>query len=654
MGEALQSFEEAADVVVVEETQERANEERIVSKEGGSSSMVRWERFLPRMGLRVLLVEADDSTRQIIGALLRKCSYKVASVPDGLKAWEVLKARPHNIDLILTEVELPLISGYALLTLIMEQEICKNIPVIMMSTHDSVNMVYKCMLKGAVDFLVKPIRINELKNLWQHVWRRQCVCLLSILSPVFKSMFTSYTLNSICFSIVNLAFFDHSVRCFFQLNRGLGPPDESVAQRKLEATAENDATSDHSSSSKACAARQDQSIKKGSDAQSSCGQPHVEAKNADMAAQEEHHSQPKLGKSPVSNSRLQENSSCADSGQNLSTHKSTAVAGSEDNTVCNNNDALDQDERLEQQNNGEGDNVTEVMDTRDIPANSSGEPIDLLVALNGHSRHNSCSNDKTNKFDVPELDLSLRRLFPGVENKAACERQLLNHSNASAFTREVDNEYQSVSQRLFPIPLPVRGIRVDVRAPPAGHGPVIAPVVCTPSPSPSPNSANQLMNSFHQFSVEVINGRHHFHNLPLDQIPRISSNQPMTNKDQRLEALENRPHFSPAADQHATSTVCNSTATHQDAVGLGGSDNGNDQIQATCDLNLQRSIQREAALTKFRLKRKERCYEKKVRYESRKKLAEQRPRVKGQFVRQVPPDPPPSKSDNSGGTSAAK
>lgn len=41
-----------------------------------------------------------------------------------------------------------------------------------------------------------------------------------------------------------------------------------------------------------------------------------------------------------------------------------------------------------------------------------------------------------------------------------------------------------------------------------------------------------------------------------------------------------------------------------------------------------------------------------VRYESRKKLAEQRPRIKGQFVRQVPPDPPP-KSDHSGGNSAA-
>ena len=36
----------------------------------------KWENLLPKTVLRVLLVEADDSTRQIIGALLRKCNYK--------------------------------------------------------------------------------------------------------------------------------------------------------------------------------------------------------------------------------------------------------------------------------------------------------------------------------------------------------------------------------------------------------------------------------------------------------------------------------------------------------------------------------------------------------------------------------------------------
>lgn len=42
----------------------------------------------------------------------------------------MLKGKPESVDLILTEVDLPSISGYALLTLIMEHDICKNIPVI--------------------------------------------------------------------------------------------------------------------------------------------------------------------------------------------------------------------------------------------------------------------------------------------------------------------------------------------------------------------------------------------------------------------------------------------------------------------------------------------------------------------------------------------
>ncbi|KAF2315155.1 hypothetical protein GH714_038282 [Hevea brasiliensis] len=177
------------------------------------------------MVLRVLLVEADDSTRQIIAALLRKCSYRVTAVPDGLMAWETLKGGPHNIDLILTEVELPSISGYALLTLVMEHDICKNIPVIMMSSHDSISMVLKCMLKGAADFLIKPVRRNELKNLWQHVWRRQ------------------------------------------NLTAGHIPQNSPDAQHKVETASENNSTSDRSSDCATSSHKRKECTEKGCDAQ---------------------------------------------------------------------------------------------------------------------------------------------------------------------------------------------------------------------------------------------------------------------------------------------------------------------------------------------------------------------------------------------------
>ena len=77
MSEAVSSGEQSAMAMEVEMSKdERGEEMKRVSSKDGSSSVVRWERFLPRMVVRVLLVEADDSTRQIISALLRKCNYK--------------------------------------------------------------------------------------------------------------------------------------------------------------------------------------------------------------------------------------------------------------------------------------------------------------------------------------------------------------------------------------------------------------------------------------------------------------------------------------------------------------------------------------------------------------------------------------------------
>ncbi|KAF2564940.1 hypothetical protein F2Q70_00018759 [Brassica cretica] len=238
--------DEVVEVTVVEKAAEANGEKsarrRMRRKDAaeGGDGLMKWERFLPKISLRVLLVEADESTRQIVSALLRKCSYRVAAVADGLKAWEMLKGKPESVDLILTEVDLPSISGYALLTLIMENDTCKNIPVIMMSTQDSVNTVYKCMLKGAADYLVKPLRRNELRNLWQHVWRRQ----------------SSQSLVP-----------------------GSFPTDESVGHEKPEGASANNSTSNQET-----AFERDQRpvIGNGGDDQSSCSRPEMQGESADV------------------------------------------------------------------------------------------------------------------------------------------------------------------------------------------------------------------------------------------------------------------------------------------------------------------------------------------------------------------------------------
>ncbi|KAH9298669.1 hypothetical protein KI387_030351, partial [Taxus chinensis] len=132
-----------------------------------------WERILPQRCLRVLLVEDDDSTRQVVSALLRHCGYEVTSVANGLEAWDLLEDPSNHFNLVLTEVEMPYLSGISLLSKIMSHQIYRNIPVIMMSSLDSMSVIFKCLTMGAVDFLIKPVRKNELKNIWKHIWKRR-------------------------------------------------------------------------------------------------------------------------------------------------------------------------------------------------------------------------------------------------------------------------------------------------------------------------------------------------------------------------------------------------------------------------------------------------------------------------------------------------
>ncbi|PSR90005.1 Two-component response regulator-like [Actinidia chinensis var. chinensis] len=177
-GQGLGSYEgdESRINEVAEEITDRP--ERAIQVSSGPQQLqfpgpvVHWDRFLPIRSLKVLLVENDDCTRHVVSALLRNCSYEVIAVSNGLQAWKILEDFNNHTDLVLTEVVMPFLSGIGLLCKIMSHKTFKNIPVIMMSSHDSMGLVFKCLSRGAVDFLVKPIRKNELKNLWQHVWRR--------------------------------------------------------------------------------------------------------------------------------------------------------------------------------------------------------------------------------------------------------------------------------------------------------------------------------------------------------------------------------------------------------------------------------------------------------------------------------------------------
>uniref|UniRef100_A0A2P2M207 Uncharacterized protein MANES_01G239500 n=2 Tax=Rhizophora mucronata TaxID=61149 RepID=A0A2P2M207_RHIMU len=664
-----------------------SNEERMVSaeemvkdreKKDGSTEVVRWEKLFPSMMLRVLLVEADDSTRQIIAALLRKCSYRVVAVPDGLMAWETLKGRPHNIDLILTEVELPSISGYALLTLVMEHDVCKNIPVIMMSSDDSLSTVLKCMLKGAADFLLKPVRRNELRNIWQHVWRRQT-------PPA-----------------------------------GHIPPMSYDAQHKIEAIAQNNAASDQSSDCATLTQKNRECGEKESDDQGFSQLKCRSASNLANAEREKYEKHVKLDKESVdSGCKAGERSNKLGAPCN-GPYNSTALKLGEELGFAQ---TLTRVERLGTERDRENTHITHCNGSE--PFKPSASAIDLISTFDNSSKctyGHSGSNVGTNEFEFcPQLELSLRRFYPITSNgKGVDEKYSLNHSNASAFSwynsktlqpffpMSADNnlglkedasispamssgnlsqnssgvyqpegaplsgnqeimttlvigqsgqgEIMYPSPQLGLIPVPVAGARLENI--PTGYGHVFPSIYSTQSGLPAawnPKLAGEREHSPFPTNTSIhsnqeIQDSENNHRQSVETINNTDDQNGLHQNN--MEPAKEFKHGSPGASQSASSSLCNGIENHNSSSTPGSLCSRNDgnatfagaaertiALESSNDgfkgMDSHRLSQREAALTKFRLKRKDRCYEKKVRYQSRKRLAEQRPRVKGQFVRQV-------------------
>lgn len=54
----------------------------------------------------------------------------VTTAENGLQAWKILEDLTNHIDLVLTEIVMPFLSGIGLLRKIMNHKMCNNIPVI--------------------------------------------------------------------------------------------------------------------------------------------------------------------------------------------------------------------------------------------------------------------------------------------------------------------------------------------------------------------------------------------------------------------------------------------------------------------------------------------------------------------------------------------
>ncbi|KAM0939264.1 putative response regulator and transcription factor RR-A-type family [Dioscorea sansibarensis] len=120
-------------------------------------------------GMRVMAVDDDLVCLKFLEILLLHCGYAVTATQYPCLALKLLRQNCDAYDLVIIDVQMPDMDGFELLESIVVE---MDIPVIMLSIHGDAKSVIKGIENGACDYMVKPVRFEELKLIWKHVVKR--------------------------------------------------------------------------------------------------------------------------------------------------------------------------------------------------------------------------------------------------------------------------------------------------------------------------------------------------------------------------------------------------------------------------------------------------------------------------------------------------
>ncbi|MCX7982238.1 MAG: response regulator [Syntrophales bacterium] len=108
---------------------------------------------------KILVVDDYPPTREMIVEALSACGYEnVREAENGYQALEILRQEPYH--LVISDVMMPCMDGIDLLQHVREMK--KRPVVIMITAQSEIDLTVKAMKKGAVDYLKKPFKIDEL------------------------------------------------------------------------------------------------------------------------------------------------------------------------------------------------------------------------------------------------------------------------------------------------------------------------------------------------------------------------------------------------------------------------------------------------------------------------------------------------------------
>lgn len=120
---------------------------------------------------KIIVVDDNITMENLLKSLLES-NHEVSAFEHGLDALAYMQQG--NIpDLIIADINTPVINGYELLVQLKSSSYFSSIPVIMLSAEESSDIRIKCLTAGAEDFIPKPFNPFELQARINLIMKRQ-------------------------------------------------------------------------------------------------------------------------------------------------------------------------------------------------------------------------------------------------------------------------------------------------------------------------------------------------------------------------------------------------------------------------------------------------------------------------------------------------
>jgi two-component system chemotaxis response regulator CheY len=114
---------------------------------------------------RVLIVDDSSVMRKIVGRSLRQAGLEILEVLEASNGSEALTlVKENSLDLILSDINMPLMDGLEFVRQLRRIESAKHIPVIMITTEAGEAHVVQALSLGASGYIRKPFTPEQIKE----------------------------------------------------------------------------------------------------------------------------------------------------------------------------------------------------------------------------------------------------------------------------------------------------------------------------------------------------------------------------------------------------------------------------------------------------------------------------------------------------------